>query len=1075
MSSKPKKESYTLGLDIGIEFVGAALLAKNKILNLYVRTFDKLEVAKDGKVLNTIRRNARLKRRRIRRKAHRLLRLCRKMKREGLIDIASPNAFKMTGSPWKLRNEGLYRKLSSLEWASVIYHLIKHRGFQSNRKSEEKTDSNVGRMLEGIAKNNAILKEKKYRTIGEMFWKESEFSESKRNKRGKYNRTIGRKEIASELDLLFRAQRFFKNQYTSEDFEKFVQKLLLQRRPTVVGERLVETLERCIFEPEEFRAPRASYSVERFVWLTKLNNLCIFESGKSRSLDESERQLLINLPFIQTKLTYKQIRDSLELSDQATFNPPYYRKKDHETATFFEAKFFHAIRKEYDRLNLKKEWEHDRNNEKKLNDIAYALTVYKDDESAKAYMLTKGIEEKIADAVLNCSFSGFAHLSQKALQKIIPYMEKGEHYDQAVQSVGYAHHSQKEVNEKTGYLPEPKGIKNPVLFRAVNQARKLINAIIREYGLPKAVHIELARDISKPFDERKRIERNQKTYQTEKIKARKRFIKNYKRDPKGVDLLKEKLYHEQEGKSAYSQNLIDIRRITEDGYVQLDHILPYSRSYDDSLNNKVLVLTRENQEKGNKTPWEYLGGKENTEAWQRFKSWVFANKNFREAKRNRLLISDFSEREEVFQNRNLYDTRYISRKLKSMIKTYLKLGNQTDDQNYCVAVNSNLTSFLRSFWGVVHVCEGSDLRYALNASVVASCSSSLVKQISDYFKHHELKYVENSFVDMSVGEIITAKSKYDVFQHQHKKIPLPWPEFRNELLARLKDNPSSVEKPNHYTLKEWQDVKPIQVSRMPKRRNLGAAHRETIRSLHKIKNEQGQEDQYSSIKVELTNLKREDLENIVSKDRDTVLYKVICNRMKSFNYNAKKAFAVPIYKSKDGEFDGKASQIKSVKIMRRQPSGVLVRGGIADNDTMIRVDIFTKGEGKQKRFFSVPVYISDLVKKEFPNRVVVQGKQEKDWDVVDDSYSFLFSLYPNDWVEIKLKNSIKKGYYVGLDRSSGTISLLTHDRNMKIGKDGLLRSIGIKVALEVAKYHVDILGNLYRVYYEERKFPKFKN
>jgi len=129
---------YTLGLDIGMASIGAALLlpGSQRILALHVRTFDKAETAKEGESLNKIRRDARLIRRRIRRRVHRLVRLARLMKRHGLIDAATPESFALSDtSPWTLRAEGLDRLLEPKEWASVLYHLVKHRGFQSNRKS----------------------------------------------------------------------------------------------------------------------------------------------------------------------------------------------------------------------------------------------------------------------------------------------------------------------------------------------------------------------------------------------------------------------------------------------------------------------------------------------------------------------------------------------------------------------------------------------------------------------------------------------------------------------------------------------------------------------------------------------------------------------------------------------------------------------------------------------------------------------------------------------------------------------------------------------------------------------------
>jgi CRISPR-associated endonuclease Csn1 len=114
------------------------------------------------------------------------------------------------------------------------------------------------------------------------------------------------------------------------------------------------------------------------------------------------------------------------------------------------------------------------------------------------------------------------------------------------------------------------------------------------------------------------------------------------------------------------------------------------------------------------------------------------------------------------------------------------------------------------------------------------------------------------------------------------------------------------------------------------------------------------------------------------------------------------------------------------------------------------------------------VYVADAVKAELPNRAVIAFKPEEEWAVMDESYQFLFSLHPNDWVTVRLKGETKEGYFSGLDRATGCISLWLHDRNQSVGKDGQWRGIGIKTALAVEKYHVGLLGHLHRVHYEER-------
>ena len=86
------------------------------------------------------------------------------------------------------------------------------------------------------------------------------------------------------------------------------------------------------------------------------------------------------------------------------------------------------------------------------------------------------------------------------------------------------------------------------------------------------------------------------------------MIAEYKGDhATGLDIVKFKLYQEQDGVCLYSGKNLDPSRLFEPGYADVDHIVPYSRCFDDSYQNKVLVLASENRQKGNRLPYEYLG------------------------------------------------------------------------------------------------------------------------------------------------------------------------------------------------------------------------------------------------------------------------------------------------------------------------------------------------------------------------------------------------------------------------------------------------------------------------------------
>ncbi len=130
---------------------------------------------------------------------------------------------------------------------------------------------------------------------------------------------------------------------------------------------------------------------------------------------------------------------------------------------------------------------------------------------------------------------------------------------------------------------------------------------------------------------------------------------------------------------------------------------------------------------------------------------------------------------------------------------------------------------------------------------------------------------------------------------------------------------------------------------------------------------------------------------------------------------------------------------------------------IADNDSMVRVDVFEK----DKKFYLVPLYVSDFAKKQLPNKAIMVNKN---WIEMDENYSFKFSLYPNDLIRIKKKGEKEKYlYYRGTHRGTGAINASTVNGEKKI------EGIGVKSLEVLEKYEVDMLGNISKVKREKRK------
>lgn len=602
-------------------------------------------------------------------------------------------------------------------------------------------------------------------------------------------------------------------------------------------------------------------------------------------------------------------------------------------------------------------------------------------------------------------------------------------------------------------------ILNPVVLRAVSQTRKVINAIIDKYGSPMAIYIETARELSKSFDERRKIELKQKENNENNEDIKKYIRETFNFEPKPFDIVKIKLWREQGGKCVYSQKAIPAERLFEENYVQVDHIIPFSRCFDDSYNNKVLVLTDENQRKKEKTPYEYFG--EDEKRWHLFEEFVNLTYKYNTRKRNNLLIKKFDEnKSKEWIERNINDTKYISRFLYNYLSRNL-IFSDSELKRKVYTINGQATAILRHYWGIKKDRAESDKHHAQDAVIIACATNKNIKRVSDYSRLKILK--ENKeIVDKETGEIINLKYNPEI------AIKEPWPQFREEVEARMKDldNHGEMYALKNGNFRNYDDIdinsiKPIFVSRMPERKITGKAHKDTMRSQKFIK--KGYD--YTVVKKPLKNITKSEIEAIVKNEKfkelymsDRIMYDDIYQKMTESGFNAEKAFCKEYRKH---SINGNGPIIRSIKIPAIGHTGVkLKNGSIAENASMVRADVFEK----DNKFYLVPIYVSDFVRKQLPNKAIVANKDEENWIKITDDYNFKFSLYPNDLVKVKKKGEKEfLAYYNSTHRGTGAINLLSVNGEKKI--DG----IGVKTLEIFEKYQVDILGNISKIKKEKRE------
>ncbi len=1083
--------AYAIGLDCGIASVGWAVLKLDENENPYrieklgSRIFDTAEIPKTGASLAAPRREKRGMRRRVRRHKHRLDRIKYLLVTDSVLTQSELEALfnGQLEDIYYLRIKALDAPLSNTEFARVLIHLAQRRGFKSNRKTTSSGDE--GKLLTAVKENTQLMDEKGYRTVGEMFYKDEKFSEVKRNKAESYKNTVGRNQIEAEAKLIFKQQRQFGNSFASEELEEKYLNILLSQRAfdegpgessPYGGNQIEKMIGKCTFEPEEPRAVKASYSFEYFTLLQNINNLRILSNGSARSLGKDEKLQLRELAHKKASLTYTVIRKELKLREDEYFKNLSYGKKpveEVEKAKFEYLKAFHKMRKALDKVAKDRINVYGRN---QRDDIAYAFTVFKTDDGIKQYLLEHDIAAPDVKALIN-TISGFSktgHLSLKALRKITPFLEEGMRYDEACQQAGYDFRAHEEKKSKflPATAPELDDITNPVVRRAVSQVIKVVNAIIREQGeSPTYINVELAREMSKTFDERNKIKKSNEDNRARNDKIKKEIAENFKiSDPKGLDIVKVKLFHEQDKISPYFQKKIEYARLLETGYVDIDHIIPYSRSFDDSYNNKILVLSSENRDKGNRLPMEWLSGK----ARDDFEIYVKTSNTISFRKKQNLLKESLSDLDGEFKERNLTDTKYISKVILNFLKDRLIFAESSIGRKKRVtAINGRITAYVRSRWGIQKIRANGDLHHAVDAVVIACITDGMINRISKYSKNHEIRYIPTEQGSLEVnertGEVIS-------------EFPFPWPKFREELEIRVSNNPErflqSVKLPNYEGV-ELDTIKPCFVSRMPKRKVTGSVHEDTVRGIHM----DGQKPKVVSKKA-LTELKlvqvgeTYEIKNYYNPSSDRILYEALIKRLKENDGDAKKAFANPFYKpTASGE---QGPLVKKVKIEEATTLSVPVYGGtgFAKNETMVRLDVFyVEGEG----YYFVPIYVADTIKETLPRKGCITKREYSQWKNLKDD-EFVFSLYPNDLIYIKREKPFKLNccqkestldkekvqteellYYVGFDIATACLKGITNDNTYEC------RSIG-KTTTSIEKYEVDVLGNYHKVK-KERRLP----
>ena len=808
------KMRYRLALDLGSTSIGWAMLRLNEenspvaIIKTGVRIFSDGRNAKDKTSLAVTRREARAMRRRRDRLLKRKQRMMRLLIEHGFFPKDETSRKKLEQiDPYELRAKGLNEKLEPAEFARALFHINQRRGFKSNRKTDKK-DNDSSALKIAIRGLREEMISSQCRTVGELLFKRSQEGKSLRaryreNKEiradGKsvihksYDLYIDRAMIESEFDTLWAAQeKHDPVQFSEMARNDLKDALLFQRnlRPVKPG--------RCTLIPTEERAPLALPSTQLARIYQEANHLRILSTGLAEvTLTKSQRDLLVHSLGQNSKRSFKQISSLLDLPGATQFNFEDAKRQELKgnftAATLSKDQYFGPAWHNFD-LSMQDK---------------IVMQILREESEAKLIeWLQKEtpIDEIKAEAIANAVLpEGYGSLSLAALQHILPpLMAEVISYAEAVKRAAengapFSHHSAISHAEQTGEImlelpyygealtrhvgfadPSAKEtdsaekrfgrIANPTVHIGLNQVRVVVNAMIKRYGHPAEVIVEVARDLKQS--------KEQKDEENKRQAARQKRNERWRIDignvlgiaperVKSADLQKMQLWEElshdiADRRCPYSGVSISMSMLFSDE-VEIEHILPFSRTLDDSLNNKTVSLRQANRVKGNQTPWEAFG--KQIRAGFEYSAMLERAQLMPKAKRYRFAEDAYDrwmKEDKDFLARALNDTRYLSR----IAREYLSLICPSHTR----VIPGQMTAMLRAKFGLNEILglhgeknRNDHRHHAVDACVIGVTDQGMLQRFSQASEQAR---------ERGLTKLV-------------ESMPLPWPNYRDHVARSI--------------------------------------------------------------------------------------------------------------------------------------------------------------------------------------------------------------------------------------------------------------------------------------------------
>lgn len=758
-----------LGLDLGSNSIGWALMGEtngevNQIIDLGSRIFNKAVEEKIPTPKNKKRRDMRLGRRVLQRRARRKQKMIHYLISLDLLPQELSNNFgkekllNELGNPYELRTMGLDEQLAPFEFGRVLLHFVARRGFLSSKKQiagdlvddpdtqeylaeidrqeqqkraekeakllaqgktvkSAKDDQSEGAFKTDIADVYRMIKDAGARTLGEYLFN-LKVGKVKRNRShdGGHLRT-DRAMYKDELALIWQTQQQYFN--LPDEFIDEVEKIIFYQRPLKLKKDRVGT---CSLEPKHYRANMARLEVQKFRYLQKINDLKYFDDWQEKNvpLIDEQKQKIRSLFENNPKITVARIKKELGLERKLNFDTDETTFKGNITA----CEIRDVIGDGWDEYSNKEQTQ-----------LFEDLLTIKKKSALKARLITHwDFDKQTAVKLALCEFEpSHSNHSLKAIKCLLPHLEKGLTYDKARVECGYGYEIVR--SEAQDKLSMPQKTSNPIVNKGLHELRRVVNAVIKQYGKPDIVRIEMARDLEMNTQRYKDNEAQQKKNQKSNEEATEVFRQETgKKYPSHDEKIRYRLWKDQDERCAYSGNTIALGQIFS-ATCEIDHILPFKKSLDDSYMNKVLCFEKDNRNKADRTPIDAWGG--DNDRWNQITQAISRWDKSLKSKVTRFYTKEEDLGERDFISSQLNDTRYISRLAQDYMR---ELGCDVN------VTKGFVVSQIRHQWGFNNLIGETDKKertdhrhHTIDAVVIASTSRSLYQQAVNQIERNKLK------------------------------------------------------------------------------------------------------------------------------------------------------------------------------------------------------------------------------------------------------------------------------------------------------------------------------------------------